>query len=151
MNTNPLSEIARLSKLLDEACVLDLNAAIAPQLAKIKEMSKSLDLACGAVAASSFQELVNRIVPDPRPDLEKNIQVSADIFIHTVRTAVQSGKSCPDLWKDAGRECLDLLILLRQRDQLGRAPAEVKDYTKEIRDDNAVQRARDSEKKGGGE
>lgn len=122
-----------------------MNDKLTNPLDEVKRLGDALQLALHSVSVLTIQELAAKSVPDPRKDLEKHIEVSAVLVDHTIKAAITSGKSCPDLWKDAGKEVLDLLCLIRQRDQLGRAPDPVKDFEKVIRDDTAIVKSNEKE------
>lgn len=121
----------------------------ADPFARVDALREMLSLALSDIKSSTVKNLADRIAADPRPALELEARFTANLLTETVRTAVESGKSCPDIWRDSVLTCLDLLILLRQRDALGRAPSPALDPSQTIRDDGAVARAREVGKDGG--
>jgi len=64
-------------------------------------------------------------VENPRLPLQEEIKITTDILVSNIRTALESGDSCPDLWAQAMSETMDLALLLRQRVAMGRKPADL--------------------------
>ncbi len=64
-------------------------------------------------------------VENPRLPLQEEIKVTTEILASNIRTALESGDSCPDLWAQAMNEAMDLALLLRQRVAMGRKPSDL--------------------------
>lgn len=129
--TPELKEVARLGEAFHTA--VDNG-----RLDVARNVSLALKLALDGMAVKTLEAHAKMVDPDPRPALERAAKQQCDILVHTIATAVQSGKSCPDVWADATREALDLALILRERDNYGRGPGAVQDLTKVIRNDYAV-------------
>ncbi len=87
-------------------------------LDNLRQASVALNSAMREVTSKTDAELLKLSQADRRPILESDIKLQAVILASAITAACENGRSCMTLWTDVQHECLDLLLLLRERENL---------------------------------
>ncbi len=89
-------------------------------LEKLRKAATEMNFAMSEVSAQTERSLMAKEAIDPRPELERQIKLQDIVVTSAVAAACNNGNSCRTLWTDAQHETLDLLLLLRQRENLNK-------------------------------